>query len=101
MVVSECVESADRIGVVGESLVTGNMTLHRPGLAAVERFIETQQVVISLGAHKPFGLPDQVIGVAGVYSKVRLAVVVHKEWTVPDVLRAIGPEIFAGICAAV
>src|SRR5882762_5479690 len=101
MVVSECVESSDRISVVGEPLVTGNMTLHRPALAAVERFIEAYQVVIPLGAHEPFGLPDQVVRVGGVHSKVRLAVVVHEEWTVPDVLCAIRPEIFTRICAPV
>src|SRR5712692_969954 len=46
VVVAEGVESSHGVGVVRESFVAGNMTLHRPGLAAVERFVETLQVVV-------------------------------------------------------
>src|SRR5712692_7053792 len=101
MVVAEGIESSHWIGVVGKPFVTGNMTLNRPGLAAVERFIEAEQVVVALGAHEPFGLPDQVIGVGWIHSNVRLTVVVYQLRYVHDVLSLVRPEVFAGIRATV
>ena len=78
MVVAECVECPHRIRVIGEAFVAGNMTLYGPGFAPVERFVETLQVVVAFGANEPFGLPDQMIRVGGIDSKVRLAMVVYK-----------------------
>src|SRR5438132_279180 len=97
VVVAEGVESTHRVRIVGETFVTGNMTLHRPSFAAVERFVKALQVVVALGTNEPFGLPDQMIGVGGIDSKVRLAVVVYKERLVHDVLSRVRSEIFASI----
>ena len=53
VIVAECVEGADRIGVVGKALIARNVAHRRPGLAAIEGLVEAEQVVIALGAGKP------------------------------------------------
>src|SRR5260370_16050813 len=58
-------------------------------------------MVVALGAHEPFGLPDQVIWVGGVHAKIRLAMVVYRLRLVHDVLRGVRPLIFACIRPAV
>ena len=54
------VKSANGIGVVGPTFITRHMALHRPCLAAIEGFIEAEQMAVSLSADGPFGLPDQM-----------------------------------------
>src|SRR5260370_13140828 len=78
VIVTESVKSSHWVSVIGKAFVAGNMTLYWPGLAAVERLVETLQVVVALGAHEPFGLPNEVLGVGGIDSKVRLTVVVYE-----------------------
>src|SRR5712692_1974944 len=48
VVVAVAIERADRVGVVGPTLIAGNMALRGPGLAAIERFVKTEQVVVPL-----------------------------------------------------
>ena len=78
VVVAPVVESAHRVGVVGEALVTGHMPHGRPGLAAVPRLVETQQVVVAFGAREPLARADDVVRVRGVDPDVRLRMVGHQ-----------------------
>src|SRR5437016_3759651 len=54
------------------------MALHRPGLAAIERLVEAENVVVALGTGKPFARGDDVIGVVWIDSEVRLRVIVDE-----------------------
>jgi hypothetical protein len=66
------IERADRIGVVRPALVARNVPLHRPGLTAVERLVEAEEMVVALGADDPLALADQVARVVRVDPDVRL-----------------------------
>ena len=90
------VERPDRVRVVGPSLVAGDVALHRPGRAAVERLIEAEQVVVALAIDHPFALADQVAGIVGVDPKVRLGVVLHPQRRVGDVLGRVRTQVLAG-----
>src|SRR5258708_18706347 len=72
------VECPDRVGVVSRALVAGYVYLHFPGLAAVERLEETEQVVVALGADRPLRAADEVLGVRGVDADIGLGVVLHQ-----------------------
>src|SRR5207237_10512098 len=54
------------------------MALHRPGLAAIERLVEAENVVVALGTDKPRARGDDVIGVVWIDSEVRLRVIVDE-----------------------
>ena len=73
--VAVLIECADRVRVVGPTLISRNVSLNRPGLSSVRRFEEAEKVVVTLGAHEPFGLPDDVIRVGRVYTDVGFRVV--------------------------
>src|SRR5258708_19275545 len=63
VVISEAVECANRIGIVGPALIARDMTLDRPGLAAIERLVEAEQMVVALRTDNPLGVADQVFGI--------------------------------------
>ena len=54
------------------------MALHRPGLAPIPRLVEAENVVVALGTDKPLARGDDVIGMVGVDSQVRLRVIVDE-----------------------
>src|SRR2546429_1022153 len=81
VVISIGVKGADRVGVVAEPLVAGDVTLDRPGLAAVPGLIEAKYVVIALGTGNPLARTDDVVGILGIDTEVRLRMVVDHHWS--------------------
>src|SRR6266404_7917104 len=69
------VERADRIRVVGPAFVTWDVTVDRPRLAAVERLVEPEQVVVALAVDEPFALGDEMLRIRGVDADVGLRMI--------------------------
>jgi len=75
IVVPEAIESPNRVGVIGPAFIAWDMPPDRPFLAAIEGLVESQQVVVTLGADEPLGGADQVLGVGGIDPDVGLRVI--------------------------
>ena len=78
VIVAEAVERADRVGVVGPTLVPRHVTLHRPRRATIERLVEAGQVVVTLGADEPLDRADQMQRISRVDTNVRLGMVLDQ-----------------------
>src|SRR5205085_1494067 len=80
------------------TLVARDMALHRPGLAAVERLVEAEQVVVALGADDPLALADQMARVGRIDTEVRLGVILDAHRVRRGhVLRRVRAEVLAGV----
>ena len=103
--VAVLIERADRVGVVGPTLVPGDVTLHGPRCPAVHRLVEAEEMVVTLSADEPLGLPDEMVRIRRIDADVGLRVVLHQHrfrgWIagVAAGLRRIGTAVLAGIRA--
>ena len=78
VVVAEAVERADGVRVVRPSFIPRHVPLHGPRLAAVEGFVEAEQVVVPLRAHDPLGRADQMPRIRRIDADVGLRVILHE-----------------------
>src|SRR5207247_2768298 len=78
IVVPIAIESSNRVGIVGPAFITWDVPLDAPGLAVVKGLVESQQVVVTLGADEPLGGADQVLRVGGVDANVGLRVILYR-----------------------
>ena len=72
VVVPIAVEGSNRVGVVGPAFIARDVSLDRPGLAAIKGLVEPQQVIVPFGADEPLGGANQVVGIGRIDSDVRL-----------------------------
>src|ERR1700682_1516932 len=80
VIVAVGVEGAHRIGIVGETFITRNVPHRRPGLTTVEGLVETNQVVVALGAGEPLGRSDEMVWIRRIHPDIRFGVVSGKLW---------------------
>src|SRR6202030_4513133 len=58
VIVAKGVESPDGIRIVRPALVAGDVSLDRPGLAAIPGLVEAEKMVVAFGANDPLAGAD-------------------------------------------
>ena len=90
------VERADRIRVVGPAFVARDVTLDRPRLAAVERLVEPEQVVVALAVDEPFALGNEMLRIGRVDADVGFRMILDAHRRIAHVLGRVRPQFLTG-----